>query len=80
MHNLEYVARGITSNENANKTEFRCLKKDGAISTYTGKRRKFVDISYSNIDSNISSTKSRGISKALAAIDRLCIRRKSDLW
>ena len=57
LHSLEQTVRSISLFMNADKTEFKCFKKDRAISTLSGKPLKLVDL-FPYLDNNISSTES----------------------
>ena len=42
IHNIELAARGIHLHVNSDKTEFMCIKQDGAISTLNSKALKWA--------------------------------------
>ena len=78
LHSLVKAGRGIGFYMNSDKTEFMCLKQDGAISALNGKPLKLVD----HFGSNISFTESNVsvyIEKVWTAFDRLSIICVSDL-
>ena len=62
---------------NADKTEFKCFKQDGVISTLNGKPLKLVD-QFTYLGSNILLTESN-IHVGKTAIDRFSIIWKFDL-
>ena len=81
MHNLEQAAEGISLYVNANKTEYMCFTREGAISTLNGGLLKLED-KFTYLDGSFSSTKIdvniRRV-KAWISIDGLSIIWKSDL-
>ena len=54
LHSLEQTVRGIGLEVNANKTECMGFKREGAISTLSGRPLKFVG-KLTDLGSNISS-------------------------
>ena len=56
-HSLEQTSRGVGLHVNANKTDFMCFKREGAISTLSGRPLKLIDKRI-YLGRNISSTES----------------------
>ena len=72
LHNLEQAAGGISLHVNSNKTEYMCIKREGAISTLSDEPLKLVD-RFTYLSSSVSSTESDVnicLVKAWTAIDK----------
>ena len=81
LHSLERAAAGIGLHVNAHKTEYMCFNQAGDISTLDGTSLKLVD-KFTYLGSSVSSTEKdidTLLTKALTAIDKLSVIRKSDL-
>ena len=82
MQMMQYICPSrIGLHTNANKTEFVCFKREGAISTLNSKTLKLVD-NFTYLSSNISSIESNvkiHLAKAWTVIDKLSIIRKFDI-
>ena len=81
VHRLEQAAAGIGLHVNADKTEYTRFNQTGDISTLDGSSLKLVD-KFTYRESRVPSTEKdidTQLTKALAAIDKLLIIRKSDL-
>ena len=78
---LEWAADDIGLHMNADKTQYMWFNQRGYISSLNGGPLKLVD-KFTYVGSSISSTKNdinTGLAKALTAIARLSVIKKSDL-
>ena len=81
QHSLERATAGFGLHINAYKTEYMCFNQTGDISTINGSSLKLVD-KFTYLGSSVSSTKTdinTRLAKAWIAINRLLVKRKSDL-
>ena len=81
LQSLQQTTGSIAIRVNVNKTEYMRFKREGAISTLSGRALRLVD-KFTYLGSNISSTESDvniRLAKARITIGRLSIIWKSDL-